>query len=143
MKEIKVYIASPYTNGWMPTNVRRQFKCADELLELDYFPYVPLLTHFMELYSHREEHKWLELDFVFLKTCDAVLRLKPTNGDGKEIPSPGADMEEKLANENGIPVFYSVEDLNDYFKTNHTQGKMPIFDEEFLKQKYSDLTSDV
>ena len=69
MKEIRVYIASPYSNGWMPSNIRLQFKTADNLLDLGYYPYVPLLTHFMELYTHREEQTWLQLDFVFLKTC--------------------------------------------------------------------------
>jgi len=125
MEEIKVYIASPYSNGWMPTNIRRQFDAAGELINLGFFPYVPLLTHFMELYTHRTEAHWLQQDFVFLKVCDAVLRLKPVDEMGIEIPSLGADLEETLAMENGIPIFYSIEDLNDYFKTNSTQQVLP------------------
>jgi len=122
MKEVKIYIASPYTRGWMPTNVRLQLETADELIELGYIPYTPLLTHFQEIYSSREEHVWLKIDFAFLKTCDGVLRLKPVGKDGKEIPSAGADQEESIAREHHIPVFYSIESLNDYFKSNSTQG---------------------
>jgi len=126
MEEIKVYIASPYSKGWMPTNIRRQFKASDELMNLGFWPYVPLLTHFMELYSHREEKQWLELDFVFLKTCDALLRLKPVDENGVEIPSIGADLEVQLAIDSGIPVFYSIEDLNDWAKARAKQTKLEM-----------------
>ena len=121
-KEIKVYIASPYSAGWMPTNISRQFDASKELLENGYWPYMPLLTHFLELYTHYPEAKWLEQDFIYLKVCDAVLRLKPVDDDGNEIPSPGADKEVALAIKEGIPVFYSIEELNDHFKANSTSA---------------------
>lgn len=124
MKEIRVYIASPYTNGWMPTNVRRQLTAADKLIDLGYIPYTPLLTHFQEIYSSKSEHIWLKIDFSFLKVCDAVLRLRPVDETGREIPSNGADQEEALAKKEGIPVFYSIEDLNDHFKSNSSQTKL-------------------
>lgn len=124
MREVKVYIASPYTKGWMPTNIRLQIETADKLIDLGYIPYTPLLTHFQEIYSSKSEHVWLKIDFAFLKTCDAILRLKPVGKDGKEIPSAGADQEVELAKNEGIPVFYSIEDLNDYFKSNAEQLKI-------------------
>jgi len=123
-KEIRVYIASPYTNGWMPSNVNLQLATADELMDLGYFPYVPLLAHFQEMYNPRIEHDWLELDFVWLKQCDAVLRLKPVDKNGVEIPSPGADKEVALAKENDVIVFYSIEELNDYFKAYGRQSTL-------------------
>jgi hypothetical protein len=123
-KEIRVYIASPYTNGWMPTMVKLQLDMAQNLLDEGYFPYPPLLNHFQEIYSNRTEHEWLKLDFVFLKVCDAVLRLFPLDKDGKEIPSSGADQEIELAIKEGIPVFYSIEELNDYFKAGSKQLKI-------------------
>lgn len=126
MEEIKIYIASPYTKGWMPTNVRLQLETADKLIDLGYIPYTPLLTHFQEIYSSKSEHVWLKIDFAFLKACDAVLRLKPIGSDGKEIPSVGADQEEELAKKEGIPVFYSIEDLNNYFKAKSAQTKLNI-----------------
>jgi hypothetical protein len=118
MKEVKVYIASPYSNGWMPSNIKLQFETSDKLLNLGYFPYVPLLSHFLEIYSTRSEHQWLELDFVFLKTCDAVLRLQNKDKHGNFVRSPGADQEEALAKKMGIPVFHSLQELNDHFKSD-------------------------
>jgi hypothetical protein len=125
-KEIRVYIASPYTKGWMPSNVRLQLETTDKLIDLGYIPYTPLLMHFQEIYSSKDEHVWLKIDFEFLKVCDAVLRIKPIGKDGKEIPSAGADLEEQLANEEGIPVFYNIEELNDWFKARSTQSKLNI-----------------
>lgn len=123
-KEIRVYIASPYTNGRMTTNVKRQIDMSHKLLDLGYYPYTPLLNHFLEIYSLKSEHKWLDLDFVYLKVCDALLRLKSVDDKGKEIYSAGAEEEEKLAKEIGIPVFYSIESLNDYFKSGYEQSKI-------------------
>jgi hypothetical protein len=137
-KEIKVYIASPYSAGWMPTNITRQFELSKELLELGYWPYMPLLTHFLEIYTHYSEHIWLEQDFVYLKVCDAILRIKPVV-DGVEISSPGADLEVDLAIKEGIPVFYSIEELNNHFKANAAQGEISFFDPEYLKKKYLEM----
>jgi hypothetical protein len=121
MKEIKVYIASPYTNGWMPSNIKLQLKAADELMNLGYFPYVPLLAHFQEIYNPRTENDWLNLDFVWLKQCDVVLRLQNFDRDGNVVPSSGADKEEALAKASGIPIFYSIDELNDWAKANAKQ----------------------
>ena len=126
-KEIKVYIASPYTNGWIPAMVKLQIDTADKLMDLGYFPYVPLLDHFQSLYKPRPEDDWLEKDFAFIKVCDAVLRLKPVDEEGKEIPSSGANKEEVVAKLKGIPVFYSIDDLNNHFKSNSKQYKIKPF----------------
>jgi len=135
MKEIKVYIASPYTLGWMPKMVRLQLEAADKLMDLGYIPYTPLLAHFQEIYNPRTEHDWLRVDFTFLKTCDAVLRLKPLDRKSKEIISSGADKECLLAKENDIPVFYSVEELNDHFKAGAVQSSIPYLIEKFTAHR--------
>ena len=115
-KEVKIYIASPYTNGDTAINVRRQLDMANKLLNLGYFPYTPLLTHFQHMFTPRSEGDWLKLDFVYIKVCDAVLRLKPIV-DNKELTSKGADLEEKVANENNVPVFYDLGELDVFFKS--------------------------
>jgi len=117
-KEIRVYIASPYTNGWMPANVQLQIETCHKLMDFGYYPFVPVLAHFLQIYSLRTEPEWLQLGFVWLKQCDAVLRLQNTDKEGNQILSQGSDQEEALARENNIPVFYSIEDLNDHFKIN-------------------------
>jgi hypothetical protein len=65
----------------MPSNVKLQIQTAEKLLKLGFFPYVPLLTHFLEIYTEFQCN-WLEMDFVFLKTCDAVLRLQNVDKEG-------------------------------------------------------------
>ena len=118
-KEIRVYIASPYTLGYGPTMVNLQIVTADKLIDEGYIPYTPVLAHFQEIYKPRSEYDWLKIDFCFLKCCDALIRLFPLDENGKEIPSNGADQEEALANENNIPVFYSIEELNNYFEADN------------------------
>lgn len=120
-KEIRIYIASPYRKGGASNMTRLQIQTADELMDYGYIPYVPLLSHFQDIYKQRTEHEWLKIDYSWLKCCNAVLRLRPVYTNGKEIPSCGADKEVELAQKNNIPVFYSIEELNDYFKSNSKQ----------------------
>lgn len=112
---IKVYIASPYTKGDVAINVKTQMDCADELMNLGYAPFVPLYTHFQHMVHPRPYQDWIELDKVWVLSCDCLLRLP---GESK-----GADGEVELALANGIPVFYNVEELrtSKYFtsKINH------------------------
>ena len=101
---VKVYIASPYTYGDKTDNVNLQIDAADLLFAHGYAPHVPLFNHFWQLRHPRTEADWLTLDFVFLGCCDMLVRIKPVI-NGKEVPSSGADAEEKLARELGMPVF--------------------------------------
>jgi len=101
---IRVYIASPYTNGDKQDNVNLQMDVAHELLNRGYAPFTPTLSHYMELRNPRPEHDWLKLDFEFLACCDVLIRIRPIK-NGKEIVSNGADKEEAYARELKIPVF--------------------------------------
>lgn len=103
----KIYIASPYTRGDVAVNVRRQIDCADELMNLGFTPFVPLLAHFQHLIHPRPYEDWTTLDLEWISACDAVLRL---SGE-----SSGADKETALANSLNIPVFYSISDLVKYY----------------------------
>lgn len=107
--KIKVYIASPYTIGDQAHNVRRQMDCFDELLKLGFVPFAPLFTHFQHLVHPADYEAWMNWDFEWVKCCDALLRLSGA--------SPGADREVELAQTEGIPVFYSIEDMVAFFKT--------------------------
>jgi hypothetical protein len=101
---IRIYIASPYSNGDKEENVNLQMDIAEELMQHGFAPYTPLLTHFQHLRHPREEHDWYKLDNEFLSLCDILIRIKPIK-NGKEITSVGADKEEILARELKIPVF--------------------------------------
>lgn len=104
-----VYIASPYTKGDVAVNVRESLLAADQLLELGYAPYPPLYSHFWHFLSPKPYETWTTLDMEWVKRCDCVLRLP---GE-----SSGADAEVKLAKANNIPVFSSIEILDQYWKS--------------------------
>lgn len=99
----KIYIASPYTQGNTSENIRNHLKAGSTLLEMGHTPFMPLLTHFMDLLHPRSYEEWMEYDMEWLKSCDCVLRLWGA--------SEGADREVKLAESLGKPVFYSIGDL--------------------------------
>lgn len=99
-----VYISSPYTIGNKRENVGRQFAVAEKLVDLGFLPYPPLYTHFWEIISSHSKDYWMKLDFEWILRCDYVLRL---SGE-----SYGSDAEVEFAKDNGIPVFYSLEELS-------------------------------
>jgi hypothetical protein len=107
----KVYVAGPYTKGDVAVNVRNAFKAANELADLGYAPFVPHYTHFWHIMFPRPYEFWLELDNQFLPACDALLRLP---GE-----SSGADKEVAFANESNIPVFTTIEALQDHFNAEN------------------------
>lgn len=99
----RVYIASPYSIGDQATNVRRQMDCANELMNLGFVPYAPLYSHFQHMMHPRPIEDWYKFDNEWVRACHYLLRL---SGESK-----GADDEEALARELGIPVFYSIGEL--------------------------------
>lgn len=105
---IKVYIASPYTLGDVALNVKLQMDTYDTLMTEGFAPYAPLYSHFQHMAHPRPYQDWINIDFVWVKACDCVLRL-----GGK---SSGADDEVKLAEKLNLPVFYSIEELCNFYK---------------------------
>ena len=103
MKKTKVYIASPYNKGDVAVNVKRQLDCTDELMTLGFAPFTPLYSHFQHMAHPRPYQDWINIDLEWVTSCDCLLRL-----DGE---SSGADGEVKHALENGVPVYYSVEEM--------------------------------
>ena len=104
---IKVYIASPYTLGDVAVNVKAQIDVADALINLGFAPFVPLYSHFQHMVHPRPYQDWVTLDLEWVKSCDCILRLP---GE-----SSGADGEIKFAKELGLSVFYSLEELKQYY----------------------------
>lgn len=100
---IKVYIASPYTKGDVAVNVKKQLDCFAELMDKGYAPFAPLYSHFQHMAHPRPYEQWIKLDLEWVKVCDCVLRLP---GE-----SSGADGEVSYAQENNIPVYYSIPEL--------------------------------
>lgn len=118
MKKEKVYIASPYSNGWQADNVRRQLEAKHILMDHGFIPFAPLENHFCEIYQHRPEHEWFEWDLEWLAVCDILVRIRAFDSKGDEIPSPGADKEEQYARDLGLSVyvFNNLEELKAFCK---------------------------
>lgn len=108
-KKIKVYIASAYTIGDRLMNTLVQIEMASKLIDMGYIPFVPLLYHFVEQLHPKAYDTWCEIDNEWLVKCDVVLRIP---GQSK-----GADEEVALAMSKGIPVVYSIDQLETIRRT--------------------------
>jgi hypothetical protein len=104
---VRVYLASPYTIGNQQDNVDCQINMAAYLLDRGFFPFAPLLCHYIDQKHPRDYDVWLKWCIAWLPQCNAVLRL-PGH-------SRGADLEVELAISKNIPVFHIVGDLICHF----------------------------
>ena len=98
-----IYLASPYSIGDQAQNVHDAILAADKLVELGHIPIIPVLSHFWHLVSPKPNTFWLKYDLTLLSLCDCLLRL--------EGFSAGADAEVRYAEEQGITVYYSIDDI--------------------------------
>lgn len=101
-----IYVAGPYTKGDVARNVSRAIEVGETLVFMGVFPYIPHLTHFWHLIYPHEINFWYKLDLVWLLKCDALYRIK-----GESI---GADKEEEVAKNNGIPVLYNFGEVREW-----------------------------
>lgn len=116
----KIYIASPYTHGDKLQMVQLQIDAWHVLRDKGFIPIAPLLTHFINEIKERTHTEWLEYDFEILRVCQMVVRLRPVDEFGDEIPSTGADMEEAEAKRLGLQYyeFKAVEEMKVFFDEN-------------------------
>jgi hypothetical protein len=106
----KIYVAGPYSSPDAATrraNVDRAVEVSIQLLLRGHYPFVPHLTHFVDEWAQLSgiELTWedyIAWDVVWLRECDALFYL------GR---SKGADLERRIAEHLGIPVFYAIEDV--------------------------------
>lgn len=105
---VRVYIASPYTLGDQQENVDRKINMTAYLIDNGFFPFAPLLCHYIDQKHPKAYETWINWCNVWLPQCNAVLKLPGA--------SKGADLEVELAISKNIPVFYDVEDLTNAFK---------------------------
>ena len=106
MREM-IYIAGPYTKPDPDENTRKAMEVWHQLADLGFVPFLPHLSHFLEQHRTRPYAYWLEYDNQFIPFCKGLLRMP---GE-----SSGSDKEVMLAEVLGIPVFHSIEELDEYF----------------------------
>jgi hypothetical protein len=113
----RIYIAGPISKGDLGRNIAQAIEAGDMVASLDCAPFIPHLTVFWQMMSasagrakgYLDYDFWLGQDFAWLSCCHALLRLA---GESK-----GADLEIVEADRLGIPVFYSMEALEAWLKS--------------------------
>jgi len=105
----RVFICTPYTKPDPGVNINNAVKVFNQLIdEGRCVPVCMLWTHFFHCIQPRSYEDWLAYCMSFLPLCQALLRLP---GE-----SSGCDREIEIAKSLGIPVFYSIEELNKFIK---------------------------
>lgn len=133
MRKIKVYIASPYTNGDKEQNVQLQMDACYYLIMMGFNPYMPIYHHFVQK-QHKDMHvsssfDWVgEIDLPWLMNCDMAVRIHPRDKFGIEISSPGADQEQEFCEKNNIPMFHfdNLDQMIEHMKTVETTSETII-----------------
>lgn len=110
-RKLRVYVMGPYSQGVPTTNVNVAIKMGDKLMELNFVPFIPHLTMLWGVLSPKAYDEWLDWDMEWLRLCDAAIRIPGF--------SPGADREQALCTELGIPVFKCLDDLLHWRKGEH------------------------
>lgn len=107
---LRVYVAGPYTAPTpelVESNVQRAIDFGIMVIRKGHIPYIPHLSHWVELRAQQawesiSYEKWLEIDREWIRLCDALLIIET---------SPGVQSERAYAEQLGMPIFYSVDDL--------------------------------
>jgi hypothetical protein len=104
-----IYVAGPYsgpTPSAVEQNVRTAIAAGVEIIRRGHYPYIPHLTHYVDLVKDTVLHlKWedhLDWGLAWLDRADALLYLSP---------SRGADIELEYATKNNKRIFRSIEDI--------------------------------
>lgn len=100
-----VYISGKYS-GNVAENVARAKAAALDLLRRGF---APLCPHTMYDGFDADRNQIISADLELLRRCDAILMLEGWN------KSEGALLEYQFAQEHGIPIFYSVVELENEF----------------------------
>lgn len=104
---MRIYVAGPYSapsEREREMNTRRAIEAGLALFKLGHTPFIPHLTHYVDLHAHRTGvvmtwDDYIRLDLEWLDLCDALLYLGP---------SKGADLELQHALKRGKRVFRSL-----------------------------------
>ena len=107
---MRVFIAGPYSAGHpreVLSNVNKAIEYGIWLMLAGYDVFIPHLSHYIHLHPSCpfEYEEYLKNDMAWLEVSDAVMRLSGH--------SNGADGEVARAKVLGIPVVYSLEELQD------------------------------
>jgi Domain of unknown function (DUF4406) len=100
---MKIYIAGPYSHPDPIANTRTAILAAEEVIKKGHVPYIPHLTLLWHIVVPHRLEFWYEYDKVWLRFCNALLRLP---GESK-----GADEEVALARKLCLPLYYTLDQI--------------------------------
>lgn len=130
-RRTRVYVAGPIRKGDLFSNVKQADDAMNALMVLGFAPFNPMLSVYAggvrrgehvlyegnkPPYAEADPHAklvgvtaedWLTMDLAWVEVSHAVLRLP---GE-----STGADGEVAFARDNNVPVFYTLDELVEYF----------------------------
>ena len=106
-KAMRIYVAGPYTASSArghEINTSRAIDAGIALFRKGHFPYVPHLTHFVDLRAKRTRvklgwHDYIAWDMPWLEVCDGFLYL---------AQSKGADLELARARQLKKKIYFSL-----------------------------------
>lgn len=98
---MRVYVAGPYTKGDVNKNVQDAITAGEKIMMRGDYPFIPHLTHYWHLLYQHSWNFWMDYDDVWLKQCDALVRLP-----GESL---GADHEVEVAKMFGLKIFYGMD----------------------------------
>lgn len=104
---VHVYISGPLRGapGDLPeVNVKRAMSLAAQVIQEGFVPFIPHLAWYVNGFHPMEDTDWLNFySLPWLERCDCILRFGG--------PSRGADIEIKVADKLGKPVFMSIPEM--------------------------------
>ncbi len=89
-----IFISGPYAKPDPVINTRNAILAGERIVKTGHAPFIPHLNHLWHLLCPHNKDFWYQYDLIWLKKCNAILRLP---GE-----STGADREMKLAKKWGI-----------------------------------------
>jgi hypothetical protein len=106
-KPLRIYIAGPYTahdQQGQEANAKKAIQAGIALFRKGHFPYIPHLTHYVDLLAKEQGIKlswddYIRWDIPWLDVCEALLYLGT---------SMGADLELMRARELNKTIFLSL-----------------------------------
>ena len=112
-REIVVYISGPYS-GKISENIQKARTVAIQVWEAGYMVFCPHLNtiHF-ENDCKCVYEDYLAGDIEIINRCNAVLMVEGWEG------SNGATQEYNYAKAYGLPIFYSLAEMEDYYASTH------------------------
>jgi hypothetical protein len=107
---LRVYVAGPYsasTKKEVEQNVKEAIEVGVAILKKGHYPYIPHLTHYVELLSQEQGlglrwEDYVDWDLTWLEVCDAFLYM----GSSK-----GADIELGYAKRLGKIIFLGLDEI--------------------------------